>query len=76
MDNGPEPTGQEVLDWCKRQGIEPHFIEEGCVTLSADHRAIDGALGTEPPGTFKDFVEEPGKPVALSENPTTLRFSP
>ncbi len=30
------------------------------VTLSCDHRAVDGALGAELLGAFKDCIEEPG----------------
>ncbi len=30
------------------------------VTLSTDHRAVDGALGAELIGAFKMFIEEPG----------------
>jgi pyruvate dehydrogenase E2 component (dihydrolipoamide acetyltransferase) len=29
------------------------------VTLSVDHRVIDGALGAELLGAFKDFIEDP-----------------
>ena len=29
------------------------------VTLSTDHRAVDGALGAELLGAFKTFIEEP-----------------
>jgi pyruvate dehydrogenase E2 component (dihydrolipoamide acetyltransferase) len=30
------------------------------VTLSTDHRAVDGALGAELLGAFKMYIEEPG----------------
>jgi len=30
------------------------------VTLSTDHRVVDGALGAELLGAFKAFIEEPG----------------
>ena len=30
------------------------------VTLSTDHRAVDGALGAELLGAFKAYIEEPG----------------
>jgi pyruvate dehydrogenase E2 component (dihydrolipoamide acetyltransferase) len=30
------------------------------VTLSTDHRCVDGALGAEPLAAFKAYVEEPG----------------
>jgi pyruvate dehydrogenase E2 component (dihydrolipoamide acetyltransferase) len=29
------------------------------VTLSTDHRAVDGALGAEMLGTFKKLIENP-----------------
>ncbi len=29
------------------------------VTLSCDHRAIDGALGAQWLGTFREFIENP-----------------
>jgi pyruvate dehydrogenase E2 component (dihydrolipoamide acetyltransferase) len=29
------------------------------VTLSCDHRVVDGALGAELLGAFKSFIEEP-----------------
>jgi pyruvate dehydrogenase E2 component (dihydrolipoamide acetyltransferase) len=29
------------------------------VTLSTDHRAVDGALGAELLGAFKSFIENP-----------------
>ncbi|MGE4246293.1 MAG: 2-oxo acid dehydrogenase subunit E2, partial [Parvibaculaceae bacterium] len=33
-------------------------------TLSTDHRAVDGALGAELIGAFKEFVEEPALMLA------------
>ena len=30
-----------------------------CVTLSTDHRAVDGALGAELIGAFKSLIENP-----------------
>ena len=30
------------------------------ITLSTDHRAVDGALGAEHIGAIKMFLEEPG----------------
>ena len=30
------------------------------VTLSTDHRAVDGALGAELLGVFKAYIEDPG----------------
>ena len=34
------------------------------VTLSADHRAIDGALGAELLGAFKALIEKPAGMLA------------
>ena len=33
-------------------------------TLSTDHRAVDGALGAQLLGAFKEFVEEPALMLA------------
>ena len=35
------------------------FISQMTVTLSCDHRAVDGALGAELLAAFKDFIEKP-----------------
>ncbi|HEY6022990.1 MAG TPA: dihydrolipoamide acetyltransferase family protein [Pseudolabrys sp.] len=35
------------------------FISQMTVTLSCDHRVVDGALGAELLAAFKDFVEKP-----------------
>jgi pyruvate dehydrogenase E2 component (dihydrolipoamide acetyltransferase) len=35
------------------------FISQMTVTLSCDHRVVDGALGAELLAVFKDFVEKP-----------------
>ena len=48
-------------------GQEGWFIEDGSVkfisqmtvTLSCDHRVVDGALGAELLAAFKGFVEKP-----------------
>lgn len=39
---------------------EPAVATVMTVTLSCDHRAVDGALGAELIGAFKAFIEEPG----------------
>ncbi|HXF55959.1 MAG TPA: dihydrolipoamide acetyltransferase family protein [Hyphomicrobiaceae bacterium] len=48
----------------RRQPVETadggvRFISQMTVTLSCDHRVVDGALGAELLGTFKGFVEKP-----------------
>ena len=43
------------------------------VTLSVDHRVIDGALGAELLAAFKSFIEDPVTMLALMEGPLTLR---
>ena len=35
------------------------FISQMTVTLSCDHRVVDGALGAELLASFKDFIEKP-----------------
>ena len=35
------------------------FISQMSVTLSCDHRVVDGALGAELLAAFKSFVEKP-----------------
>jgi len=35
------------------------FISQMAVTLSCDHRVVDGALGAELLASFKDFIEKP-----------------
>jgi len=35
------------------------FISQMTVTLSCDHRAVDGALGAQLLASFKDFIEKP-----------------
>ena len=35
------------------------FVSQMTVTLSCDHRVIDGALGAELLAAFKSFVEQP-----------------
>jgi pyruvate dehydrogenase E2 component (dihydrolipoamide acetyltransferase) len=35
------------------------FIDTMTVTLSCDHRVVDGALGAQLLAAFKDFVENP-----------------
>jgi pyruvate dehydrogenase E2 component (dihydrolipoamide acetyltransferase) len=35
------------------------FISQMTVTLSCDHRVVDGALGVELLASFKDFIEKP-----------------
>jgi pyruvate dehydrogenase E2 component (dihydrolipoamide acetyltransferase) len=35
------------------------FISQMTVTLSCDHRVVDGALGAELLAAFKSFVEKP-----------------
>jgi pyruvate dehydrogenase E2 component (dihydrolipoamide acetyltransferase) len=35
------------------------FISQMSVTLSCDHRVVDGALGAELLAAFKNFVEKP-----------------
>ena len=48
-------------------GIETPVVRKGeikiatvmTVTLSADHRAVDGALGAELLGAFKSLIEKP-----------------
>jgi pyruvate dehydrogenase E2 component (dihydrolipoamide acetyltransferase) len=50
----------------RRQAIEKDdggvaFASVITVTLSCDHRAIDGALGAQVLGTFKQFIERPLK---------------
>jgi pyruvate dehydrogenase E2 component (dihydrolipoamide acetyltransferase) len=48
---GPRPVvrGQDIV-------IE----QQMSVTLSTDHRVVDGALGAELLGAFKMYIEEPG----------------
>jgi len=48
----------------RRQPVETaeggvRFISQMTVTLSCDHRVVDGALGAEVLGTFKGFIEKP-----------------
>jgi len=35
------------------------FISQMTVTLSCDHRVVDGALGAELLAAFRDFIEKP-----------------
>ncbi|HMA55928.1 MAG TPA: 2-oxo acid dehydrogenase subunit E2, partial [Pseudolabrys sp.] len=35
------------------------FVSQMSVTLSCDHRVVDGALGAELLAAFKDFIEKP-----------------
>ena len=42
------------------RGNEIVIEQQMSVTLSTDHRAVDGALGAELIGAFKMYVEEPG----------------
>ncbi|RYC33677.1 pyruvate dehydrogenase complex dihydrolipoamide acetyltransferase [Lichenibacterium minor] len=41
------------------KGGEPKVATVMTVTLSTDHRAVDGALGAELMSAFKDFIEHP-----------------
>ena len=41
------------------KGGEPKVATVMTVTLSTDHRAVDGALGAELMSAFKDFIEPP-----------------
>ncbi len=41
------------------KGGEPKVATIMTVTLSTDHRAVDGALGAELMSAFKDFIEHP-----------------
>ncbi len=48
----------------RRQAVEPAgggiaFASVMTVTLSCDHRAVDGALGAELLGAFRNFIEKP-----------------
>jgi pyruvate dehydrogenase E2 component (dihydrolipoamide acetyltransferase) len=36
-----------------------HFVTKMTVTLSCDHRVVDGALGAELVGAFKHYIEHP-----------------
>ena len=36
-----------------------HFVSQMTVTLSCDHRVVDGALGAELLAAFKGFIEQP-----------------
>jgi pyruvate dehydrogenase E2 component (dihydrolipoamide acetyltransferase) len=53
-------------------GIEKPVVKKGeiriatvmSVTLSADHRAVDGALGAEFLGAFKTLIEKPAAMLA------------
>ncbi len=42
------------------RGNEIVIEQQMSVTLSTDHRAVDGALGAELLGAFKMYIEEPG----------------
>jgi pyruvate dehydrogenase E2 component (dihydrolipoamide acetyltransferase) len=42
------------------RGNEIAIEQQMSVTLSTDHRAVDGALGAELLGAFKMYIEEPG----------------
>ena len=42
------------------RGNEIVIEQQMSVTLSTDHRAVDGALGAELIGAFKMYIEEPG----------------
>jgi pyruvate dehydrogenase E2 component (dihydrolipoamide acetyltransferase) len=42
------------------RGTEIVIEQQMSVTLSTDHRAVDGALGAELLGAFKMYIEEPG----------------
>ncbi len=41
------------------KGGEPKVATVMTVTLSTDHRAVDGALGAELMSAFKDYIEHP-----------------
>jgi len=42
------------------RGHEVVIEQQMSVTLSTDHRCIDGALGSELLNAFKAYIEEPG----------------
>jgi pyruvate dehydrogenase E2 component (dihydrolipoamide acetyltransferase) len=42
------------------RGQEIVIEQQMSVTLSTDHRIVDGALGAELLGAFKTYIEEPG----------------
>ena len=50
-------TYSEFVDYLKDGKIEAAWIMS--VTLSTDHRAVDGALGAELLGAFKALIENP-----------------
>ncbi len=61
--NPPHATILAVGAGERRPVVRGHDIvieQQMSVTLSTDHRCVDGALGAELLGAFKAFVEEPG----------------
>ena len=41
------------------RGRRRRFVSQMTVTLSCDHRVVDGALGAELLAAFKAFIEKP-----------------
>ena len=43
----------------RRPRRQREFVSQMTVTLSCDHRVVDGALGAELLAAFKGFIEQP-----------------
>jgi pyruvate dehydrogenase E2 component (dihydrolipoamide acetyltransferase) len=43
----------------EKQGGGVAFVTQVAVTLSCDHRVVDGALGAELIGIFRGLIEKP-----------------